>query len=320
MKINGKITILVLVGIMFVLGLTSVSAAGQSESSESHHVFGMTVMADAAFFDAIEQGANVIIANKGDRILYASAKLDAQQQQNIIEDFIANSVDLVFYNPADSQASLVSLRMLQEAGIPIINFDSRCADVSYCESYCATDNYAGGVVAAQYMMEEHPNGGKVAIIDFPAAESARVRADGFVDTIVPTGKWKVVARLDGTNTAAGALQVAQDILTANPDLTAMFSINDEMGQSCYNAIKGAGANVDLYSLGGGPESKSAMKADGLDGIWRATAAQSPLIIGKTIAEMGYKVLAGESVEKEVLIKPFIISPQNIAEYGQSDWQ
>lgn len=289
-----------------------------SETKDGY-VIGMTSMCECSFFDAFEEGV-ISAMREEDELIYVEGQLDAEFQQGIIEDFISRGVDIVLYNPSDSAASLPSLQMLKEAGIPIINFDSEAADLSYCESYCATDNYQAGVVAAEYMIKEHPEGGKVAVLEYSAIESATMRADGFVDTVKATPGWEVVTRLDGGNTTNGALPVAEDIVTANPNLTAVFATNDEMGLGAYSAITAAGLNIHIYSINGGPEAKDAMKSDGEDGIWRATSAQSPIVMGKTTMELGYKVLAGETVDEEVLIEPFIICPANIEEYGKNDWQ
>ncbi len=58
----------------------------------------------------------------------------------------------------------------------------------------------------------------------------------------------------------------------------------------------------------------------LNGIWRATAAQSPIKMGEMSMELAYRYLGGETLEAEYLIDPFIVSPANIEQYGQSDWQ
>ena len=289
------------------------------EDTSDQLVIGMTTMVECSFFDAVYEGVMSVV-DENDKVIYVEGQLDAEFQQGVIEDFIAQEVDIVLYNPSDSQASLASLQLMAEAGIPIINFDSQCADLSYVETYCATDNYHAGVVAAEFMMEEHPEGGKVAVIEYVAVESASMRSQGFVDTVEAADNWEIVARLDGGNTTDGALPVAEDIITANPDVNCFFCANDEMGLGAYSAITARGLDIDIYSVNGGPEAKNKMIEDGEEGIWRATSAQSPIVMGETVAELAYRVLAGEDIDDEYLIEPFIICPANIDVYGQSDWQ
>jgi ABC-type sugar transport system, periplasmic component len=305
---------------LIALLAAAVLVAGSAWAGEKKNVLiGMTTMCEASFFDAVEEGVRAAMKD-GDRLVYVEGQLDANFQQGVIEDFIAQKVDVVLYNPSDSNASLPSLRMMQEAGIPVINFDSKAADLSLCASYCATDNYKAGVVAADFLAKEHPEGGKVGVIEYVAVESASQRSQGFVDRITAIPGWTIVSRLDGGNTTDGALPVAEDIVTANPDLTAFFCANDEMGLGAYSAVTAAGMKTHIYSVNGGPEAKKYMKRDGKDGIWRATSAQSPIVMGTRTMEIAYKVLAGEKVDAEYLIEPFIISPNNIDKYGDADWQ
>ena len=57
-----------------------------------------------------------------------------------------------------------------------------------------------------------------------------------------------------------------------------------------------------------------------DGKVTGTGAQSPISIGKTIAELYYKWKAGETVEARYPIATFMINSDNIAEYNNGGWQ
>lgn len=294
--------------------------SGFAFAEDAGYKFGMTTMGEASFWDAVAQGVSSGM-KEGDELIFVEGEHgNASGQVDIIEDFIAQDVDMVFFNPVDADAASSCLNLLEEAGIPVIDFDSPCTDMSTVEAFCATDNYEAGALAAEFMMEEHPEGGKVAVLVYESASACVARCEGFKDALEGKEGWEIVTELDGGNTTDAALPVAEDILTANPDLTCIFAGNDEMALGAYSAVTSNDANVDIYSVNGGPEAKAKIKEDGEDGVWRATSAQSPIGMGETIIDMGYKYLAGEEIEKEVLIDAFIICPANIEEYGQSDWQ
>ena len=105
--------------------------------------------------------------------------------------------------------------------------------------------------------------------------------------------------------AAGQVDITEDFIAQGCDLV------------FFNPVD---ADVDLYSVNGGPEAKAKMLVDGEEGVWRATSAQQPIKMGETICELAYQYLAGEELESEYLIDAFIISPANIEEYAGSDWQ
>ena len=69
--------------------------------------------------------------NEGDELIFVEGEHgNAAGQVDIIEDFIAQGCDLVFFNPVDADAATSCLNLLEEAGIPVINFDSACTDMS----------------------------------------------------------------------------------------------------------------------------------------------------------------------------------------------
>ena len=51
-----------------------------------------------------------------------------------------------------------------------------------------------------------------------------------------------------------------------------------------------------------------------------TGAQSPITIGKTIAETAYKWLGGETVEEYIPIETFLVTADNVDDYGTDGWQ
>lgn len=293
---------------------------GNEVDTEKHIKVGMTTMGEASFWDAVAEGVSSVL-KEGDELLFVEGEHgNAAGQVDIIEDFITQGCDIVLYNPVDADAASSCLNLLEDAGIPVINFDSPCTDMSTVESFCATDNYAAGALVAEFMMQEHPEGGTVAILVYESAAACVSRCEGFKDRLSTESNWEIVTELDAGNTTDAALPVAEDIITAYPDLTCIFSGNDEMALGAYSAIVGSGKNIGLYSINGGPEAKAKMAEDGEAGVWRATGAQSPIGVGKKSMELAYDYLAGKSIEKEYLIDAFIICPANIAEYGANEWQ
>ncbi len=74
--------------------------------------------------------------------------------------------------------------------------------------------------------------------------------------------------------------------------------------------------VGVYGVDASPDSKALIK----EGMMSATAAQFPSEIGSTTAEVIYQLLAGESVEKKILVPVELITPENVEEFGIDRWQ
>lgn len=289
-----------------------------TDDGKKTYKFGFTEWASGSFFDACYDGVMSVVEKNGGEVIRVEGKTDSSIQLGVIEDFIAQNVDLVFYNPVDAEAAGPALQMLEDAGIPVVNFDLAVADTDMVDAFVATDHYSAGVVAGEQMMKDYPDGGEIAILDRTNDNAAALRIEGLLDTV--GDKFTVVSRLDGGGKPETGLSITEDILQANPGIVAIYCINDECAQGAYSAIEAAGADIGVYSANGGPESKAAISRDGEKGIWKCTAAQSPFTVGKESAEIAYKILNGESFEKETLIPTFAITAENISEYADSDWQ
>ena len=299
-------------------GMVFANGKKDSTSKKTTYKFGFTEMSAGSFFDACYSGLTSEI-HEGDKVIHVEGKADSNYQLSVIEDFISQGCDLVFYNPSDGAASGAALKLLADAGIPVVNFDSAVCDLSKVASFVAVDAYSAGNIAGLELIKNHPDGGSVAVLDFPASDAATQRTKGFLDAIQNKG-FKVVAQMDAGAKPEKGLAIMNDILQAHKDLLAVFCINDECAQGAYSAITAAGEHVEIYSVNGGPEAKAAMKKDGKSGIWKCTAAQSPIQVGKESAKVAYRILNKEPYKKQILIPSFAITPDNIDTYGKQVWQ
>ena len=74
--------------------------------------------------------------------------------------------------------------------------------------------------------------------------------------------------------------------------------------------------VLVYGVDGSPEIKAFIKSGEVTG----TGAQSPINIGKKAAEVAYKILNGESYEKNISVETSLIDKNNVDQYGTEGWQ
>lgn len=288
----------------------------EGDEKKGNYTFGFTEWGAGDFFDAVYGAVEEVATENGDKVIHLEGQADSNAQLQIIEDFISQGVDLVFFNPVDAEACKPAIKALKEAGIPVVNFDAAVADIDLIDTYVATDNYKAGQLAAEAMIADFPDGGKVAVLDLPVNTAATDRANGFLDTIKGT-KFEVVSQLDAGGKPEKGLEITDDILQAHADLTAIFAINDESGMGAYASVVAANEDVAIYGVNGGPDAKAEIAKDSQ---YRATAAQSPINIGKSSIEVAYQILAGEEYEKEIYIEPFIIDRSNVEQYLENPWQ
>ena len=301
-----KVLVLVLALVM-ILSCTAMAAGNK---------IGYTCMDGTnPFFVALEGSIKEVVEANGDELISLDPQNSNEKQIALVEDIISQGVVAMFVNPVDREGIIPALDKLKEAGIPIFGFDTEVADMSYLVSYAGSDNYNAGYVCGLDLIEKCPEGGDIIVLDSPTMQSVVDRTDGFLAAIEGKG-FTVVSQLDSMGNQELGNENATDALTANPNAVAIFGGNDPTALGAAAAADAAGSKALIYGVDGSPDIKAMIEAGQVTG----SGAQSPMSIGKTIAEVYYKWAAGEEVEARYPIATFMINADNVAEFGTEGWQ
>ena len=267
------------------------------------------------FFVTLEAAIREVVEANGDELISLDPQNSNEKQVSLVEDIITQGVVAMFLNPVDRDGIMPALDALKDAGIPIFGFDTEVADMSYLVSYAGSDNYNAGYVCGLDLVEKCPDGGDIIVLDSPTMQSVVDRTDGFLAAIEGHG-FNVVAQIDSMGNQEQGNLNGTDALTAHPDAVCIFGGNDPTALGAYAAAEAAGSSALIYGVDGSPDIKALIA----EGKVTGTGAQSPVTIGKTIAETYYKWAAGEEVESYIPIETFMINADNVAEYGTDGWQ
>lgn len=173
-------------------------------------------------------------------------------------------------------------------------------------AHVATDNYQGGRLAGEAMVKLiGDSGGKVAILHFPQAESCQLRVKGFREIVDAhnakdgAAQIEIVAVLDGGGVRDEGFKAAKDTIEANPDLAALFAINDPSALGARAALEAAGKadQVRIIAFDGQKIGKQAI----LEGKIVCDPVQFPDRIGRTTVEQIVRYFDGDDVPEEILI-------------------
>ena len=267
------------------------------------------------FFVALEGAIREVVEANGDELVSLDPQNSNEKQLNLIEDMISQGVVAMFVNPVDRDGIIPGLDKLKEAGIPMFGFDTEVADMSYLVTYAGSDNYNAGKVCGEDLVAKCPDGGPIIVLDSPTMQSVVDRTDGFLAAIEGHG-FEVVAQIDCMGNQEQGNLNGTDALTAHPDAVAIFGGNDPTALGAQAAAEAAQSKALIYGVDGSPDIKALIA----EGKVTGTGAQSPMTIGKTIAELYYKWKAGEAVEARYPIETFMINSDNIEEYNNGGWQ
>jgi len=289
-----------------------------ADVSGESFVFGYTSMTQLnPFFVILEESIREVVEDNGHTMITMNPAMDVELQINQIEDLIAQNIDAIFLNPVDWEGITPALIMLQDAGIPIINYDAEVYEIDRVTTFVGSDNRNAGRVIGQDLVERFPEGGQIAILDSPTMNSVLDRVDGFLEAIEGE-PFEIVFQQDARGDLETALDIADDLLVAHPDIIAIIGGNDPTALGALAAVTAAGrTDIAIYGVDGSPDAKVAMAAGG---PFVASGAQSPISIGRMSAEVAMQILAGETVPDRIPVDTFLINQENVEEFGVDGWQ
>lgn len=298
---------------------TDTAAKTETADKEGGRKFGYTCMDGTnPFFVTLEAEIRKQVEANGDELVSVDPANDVSLQIQQVEDLISQGIDAMFLNPAEAEGILPALDALKEADIPIVNFDTEVADMSYVTSYAGSDNYNAGKVCGDDLVKKCPDGGDIIVLDSPTMNSIVDRTTGFLDAIDGKG-FNIVAQQDAKGNLETSMGIAEDLLQAHGDVVAIFGGNDPTALGALAAANAAGLKDCLiYGVDGSPDVKSELASG--DSLMEGTGAQSPVGIADKSVEIMYDILDGKQVKDRYPVETFLITSDNVKEYGTDGWQ
>ena len=272
---------------------------GDANGGGSDYSIGLAVSTlNNPFFVALRDGAQAAADEAGVELVVTDARDDATQQADQVANFQTQQLDAVLINPVDSDAAGPIVSPLVSAGIPVIAVD-RAVEGAEVDAFVASDNVEGGRLAAQALAEAIGEEGQVVVLQGVAGTSAsRERGQGFDEGIAEYPGIEVVAKQPADFDRTQGLDVATNLLQANPDVVGIFAENDEMALGAIQAL-GTRAGSEVFVVG--CDATDDGQAAVADGTMYATIAQQPEELGRAAVEAAVALLDGETVEETIAV-------------------
>ena len=295
-------------------GLLSVSGCGPAKPTSNEPakpVIGAALLTQTHIFYQDMVAAMQSSADEmGFQLRPQYAEFDSRRQNDQIEIFIAQGVDALIIAPTDSSGVAPVIAQARAAGIPVFTADIAAHD-SDVVAHVASDNVHGGRLLAEYLAQQLNGKGKIAIIDHPTVASVQDRTKGFLEGLAKYPEMSVVQRVPGEGQRDRALRATQDLLQAQPDLDAIFGINDDSALGALAAVEAAGLADKIVIVGfdGTPEAREVIRQGK---ALKADAVQFPAKIGAKTIEIIAKHLRGEAVPGVVPVEVALITRESLA--------
>ena len=232
---------------------------------------------------------------QGSRLYVRDPELDEGKQSQQIDFFVREKVDVIVINPVKSNSPSIisSLQKAKKAGIKIIVVDAPVSKEVAVDTTIVSDNYQAGVLIAKDMMKRLP-AANILLLEHRNAVSAMDRIRGFVETI-------------------------KSALDEGMDFNVVMALNDRAAIGALAAIKNNGLNrkLSIYGVDGSPDIKNFLSTTSdIEG----TVAQSPIQMGRKVAQVIELMQEGKSYESQYLIPVHLVNRDNISQYTVTGWQ
>ena len=257
----------------------------------------------------------------GVEIVVVDQKSDQQQQVSGSLDLINQGISGLVVTPVQPSALPSTIDAAHDAKIPVVIADIGTAG-DY-DAYIQSNNSNGGALAAEYVIEQLgdvPGPHKVGVIELHAGSVVgEERVAEFVSILEAHENFEVVSSLDGNDTVDGGFAAAQDMLSANPDLSVIYAANDDSAIGAQRAMETAGKSVaDGFILIGFDGADGALELIE-QGLMSATVAQDPYGQGIKAVETVLALLEGEEAYDDAATKTIffpveIVTAENLDDF------
>jgi ribose transport system substrate-binding protein len=260
------------------------------------------------FWETVELGARDAGKDLGVEIKWegALAETDLAEQNKIIENMLNLGVDGMAIAPLNPRVMRKPVANVVAAGIPVVIFDSS-VDGDAHVSYVATDNTAGGALAAKYLVEQLADSKKRLFLlrYIQGTASTEQRSQGFLDTAKAAGFDVLADPYSDDSTVAGSIKTTANTLEhfvkeGKLELDGMFAANLTSTQGLLAALddlRQSGVKVDVVVVGfdTSPKLLDELRA----GKVNALVSQDPRRMGYLAVETLVKHLRGEQVAPRI---------------------
>jgi ribose transport system substrate-binding protein len=282
-------------------------AAGQKK------VYFITKASESEFWQIVTDGARKAAKKLGVHLIPQApvSESDVSKQIAILETATASKPDAIVLAPTVADALVPGVEKAMGAGIPVVIIDSAIS-TEKITTFLASDNIAIGTVSADKMAEalKARTGkaeGEIACLTFMSGVgSLEKRKKGFLDQL--KAKYpgiKVLAFQDAQGKQGTSLNIAQNYLTAYPDLKGIYANNQPTGDETVRALDmKKKKDLAVVVVDAGPQEVWGLENGFVDFV----IVQKPWTMGHMGVEYALKAIRGEKLPTFVDTGIVAISP------------
>ena len=224
--------------------------------------------------------------------------------------------------PTDGAALTEVAIQAMEAGIPVINVDREFSSTFAARVTILGDNYGMGVSAGTYICERLGDNPDAVIAEIAGIDSLPLtqdRSEGFAQALSDCGL-EVSNRVAADFTVQGGEAVTSQLLSAAPQIDAIWNHDDDQGVGVLAAIEAAGRD-EFFMVGGAGSANAMREIEAGTGVLEATViypstqAADGIRLARLIAQgKSLSDLVEVEVPTRIVLNAPVVTKDNVEKY------
>jgi len=276
----------------------------------------VTINQQALFFNQINDGAKEAAKKAGVDLVIFNANNVPSAQNDAIENYITQKVDGIILVAIDVNGVKPAITAAKKAGIPVIAIDAQIPNGDNIAFVGVDNTKAGGEIGkfySDYVKDKLSGSAKIGVVGALNSFIQNQRLDGF-KAAVKAGDQKVtfLDTVDGQNVQDVALSAAENLITANPDMTTLYATGEPALLGAVAAVTSQGKTGSVKVFGWDLTKQA---VEGIDQGWvTAVIQQDPAGEGKAAVEALVKVKKGEKIDPIINVPVTIVTKENVDKF------
>jgi ribose transport system substrate-binding protein len=237
-----------------------------------------------------------------------------------LDRLISQRPDAIVSLPVANEQVAAAHRRVSEAGIKLVLLDNAPTGLLPGKDYTAlvsSDNFGLGKIAAEGLSAQLPTGTEVGVLGFAADFFATNEREIAFTKWLQLNRPDIVPRVRRFARIEDAAALAEDLLTAHPDLAGLFVVWDTPALAAATRLAEGGKTLPMATVDLGEAAAIAL-AQG-DSIC-CIAAQQPFLQGIAAAQTVILCLLGRPLPAWIALPGISVTRDNVVESFQTVWR
>lgn len=262
-----------------------------------------------AAYEAKQLGVKAVYYNAG-----GYQNLDKQIAQ--IEDCIQAKVDAIVIHPCSSTGVVPAVEKAIKAGIHVVNENVNIQS-DLIKARVMKDSNGIGLMVGTFIADRLNGKGKVILLPGPPGhDQAMDQYNGAKAYLAKYPNIKIVGEQWTSSDSAAAMKAMEDLLTAAPDVNAVYAFADLVAIGAVQALRAAGkkpGQVHVISMDFDPECQKLLR----QGWISALIPCETVTMGRLSVSTAVKMARGEKVPPVSYIMHTLVTKDSIDNFDQS---